>query len=639
MTENLTKTAPANHSPKKKLAAIILLSLTVSLMLFTFAPLDLYFRFPPNFILGLGGLLPWFLLFSFAGFVALSVALILLWKTKLVIGLALLALPALIITFARFSLGFFSNAYIYLLILIAIAIIAWTLAIKLLKEKAVDCALLLLFGCMLAAYIQSLFLNGNMVMIGESTAPHNALSFLNISNLLTWLIIAAAPLILWLVFRKNKDLEIDTTLVIITAVILCLQIGTTTVGAINTPRHEGLGDSSMHLVYEPVLDLSSEENIIVFLIDSFNTSTLIDLLEEYPELNYQLDGFTLYKNNIPNYIKTFPAITTMLTQHYYEENTDFLDFFEEAWSREGFLDTLRASGFRINLILDEPATYGNIENLVGNADNLVDDMTYINIFPVNIFLSSSRLSGGVFAPYLLKEPFLRGFPADFGNTFAEVISYDYTVVPPQIGDVSDLLFYDLINQNALSVNDDSSVFNFIYLIGGHITSRLGYYAAEDRIYRRDDNNHHAATRASLHIMNTFINQLREAGVFDNTTIIILSDHVDEHGPRNATTALLIKPKGASGRLQFNYDAELSNKYFGASVLQIAGLPHEHLGLSYFDIIGGAPPPPRFLYRHDPWHIAFHDSSNAISLLYVYEVSGDANNPENWRLVDDRVRDR
>jgi len=126
--------------------------------------------------------------------------------------------------------------------------------------------------------------------------------------------------------------------------------------------------------------------------------------------------------------------------------------------------------------------------------------------------------------------------------------------------------------------------------------------------------------------------MRELGVFDNSSIIIVGDHGFHAAPWYPTTSLLIKPPGATGRLMYNSEAELSNAYFGASLLEMANIAHSELGLSYFDIINGAPPPPRRFYHDWGWN-SYIDSKRTMAIWRIYEVTGDAMDSSSWVVLE------
>ena len=622
-------------SDKSRIISILLLSFVAAFMIFFFAPLELFFNNPWGFVVGINSLLPWFILFTFVGFIIFSIFFFLLWKRKIVIGIVLLLLFALCVTLARFVLGIIGDIFTLLYILILVAIIAWTVLIKFLKEKVLDCAMLLCLGVVTASYFQMLFLNGRMIGLEWSDTDYSVLNFSNMLNLLIWVIIAISPLVVYFIFLKaKKNFDLCKIVILTSIIILSIQVFDLSRLALTTDLPPSLEDSEYLLVQvtDPVFELNTFDNIVVFMVDSLDTLTLMETLAKYPELYDKLDGFTFYRNNIANYKRTFPAVTSLLTGQPYKENTPFMDYFEEAWASESLVSLLHQNGYDTNLLIDASSTFGNIEFLKDKSSN-VRCGAEVSINAKNVLSSSIWSSLGRFAPYLAKDMFISRV-SDFGNTLYEIRHAYYTTFPPSVNDLNSLLFFDFIKRNHVSTNNENKVFNFMFLIGSHHASYLSYDTKNGNIYLTEGHNHISATRAAFAILTNYFDALKEAGVYDNTTIIILTDHVHQrHCPQN-TAALLIKNKGARGTLQYNDVAELSNANFIPSILEIAGIPHEQFGLSFFDIISGTQAPIRRYYHHTHWWSAFQDGTNSITLEYIYEVRGDANYRGNWTRVFD-----
>ena len=620
-------------SDKNRIVTIFLLSFVAAFMIFFFAPLELFFNNPWGFVIGINTLLPWFLLFTFTSFIIFSAFFFLLWRRKMVIGIVLLLLAALFVALARFVLGMFGEIFILLNILIFVIIAAWTLLIKFLKEKAIDCVMLLFLGCVIASYFQMLFLNGRMVGLEWSDTGYSVLNFSNIFNLLIWITIAILPIVVYFIFiGAKKRFDLCKIVILVSAIILSIQVFDIARLALTTDLPPAVEDAEYFQVLDPIFDLNSEENIVVFLVDSLETLILMETLEKYPELYDKLDGFIFYRNNIANYRKTFPAVTTLLIGHPYEDNMDFMDYFEKAWANESLISLLRQHGYDTNLFLDTSSTFGNIEFIKDKADNTRYGVE-ISFNVANILSSSARTSLGRFAPYLMKDVFLFSL-SGFGNTLYELEHAEYTSFPPFVETENSLVFFEFINRSSVNTNNSNKVFNFMFLIGAHQMSGLSYDTNSGIVYYVEERNSISATRATFAIITNFLDALKEAGVYDNTTIIILADHVHELSYPQRAAALLIKNKDARGTLEYNDVAELSNVNFIPGVLEIAGIPHEQFGLSYFDIINGAQAPTRRYYHHTHWYLAFHDGTNSITLQYIYEVHGDANVRSNWVRVFD-----
>ena len=141
--------------------------------------------------------------------------------------------------------------------------------------------------------------------------------------------------------------------------------------------------------------------------------------------------------------------------------------------------------------------------------------------------------------------------------------------------------------------------------------------------------HIDATRGCFAILDIYFEKMKEIGIYDNSTIILLGDHGADG---KTSTSLLLKPKGATGSLQIDTEAELSDIYFGASILEAAGIPHDEFGISYFDIIGGLSPVPRILYEYCG-RTDYKKGGRTIDLYAIYEVTGNANDADNWRHIE------
>jgi len=631
----------AGPLPKIKALTILTLSFAAAFTVILFAPFDLYLHNPTSFIVGWKLLLPPLLLYFLIAFVVLSAILLLLWRQKFKTGLALLLTGGLLVTAARFAFQMLQSLYPYFLAAIIIALALWILSLKMMNEKAIDAALLVAWGVLVSSYVQILFLNGGMAPITGDRADYGALTFGNIVNLLIWGVLTFTPLCLWLALRaRKKEFQYEKPLMISMLLIFGMQAAGLVSAAVSTELPKGYDEENpRYISYGPALKLNSDENIIIFILDRLAVDYMNETLEAYPELYEQLDGFVFYENNIAESPQTFPSVTTMLTQHYYTEGLTFSEYWEEAWARHNAIDALRENGFSTNLYLDKISTYGSLEEIESRTDNLknIYDVTVRHRGMINAI---GRLSFGRLAPYFLKNFFLAPMDPSFGNDLFSSREVDPAEVqPPAVGVRGDLRFYQYIKQNEFTADSNKKVFNAIHLNCSHAdfdkaVTRRGYRYDKNSGEIKRGGNYIDSTRACFEILNIYFTKMKELGVYDNSTIILAGDHgVGWAGDGAAvTTALLIKRQNAAGALIRNAEAELSNQYFGASILHAAGIGHENLGVSYFDIIGGAPPPIRSWYNYTGWWGA-RGNSEMIALRGIYEISGDANDYDNWKYID------
>jgi hypothetical protein len=623
-----------SHVPKMKLAAIVALSFSTAFTVLLFAPFDLYLHNPIEFLVGWKFLLPNLLLFTLGGFIVLTTLLMLVCYKKTILGLAALLLCAILVAYVRFVVQLFLSKYMYFFLIIALAALLWILLMKLLKNRTIDFVPLLICGVLIALYMQVLFFNGEMALITGDTANYSALTSWHVINFLLFTAIIFLPLCLWNIFGKTKGIKYEKAMIFIALLISGMQISGMVSTAVSAEIPTGYDENPRYLSYEPSIHFNADDNICVFILDRLDVSFVEEVLEKYPELNDQLDGFTFYKNNVSEYPGTFPSITTMLTQHYYKRGMTVSEYWKEAWSRHTILDILRDNGYAATLLIDKSSTYGDFEEIQDRTNNIREGDIKLNANFVGIVNNISRLSFGRVLPYTLKNFFLKRLSSTFANSlfFLNTNASDIQQLAP--GASTDLNYYYYINQNEFTANSEKKVFHLAHMNCSHINydrtlTKEGYHLDTKTGMIEKSGDYIDTTRACFEILNIYFSKMKKLGVYDNSTVILLGDHGRDFDLKSAvTTGLLIKPKNAKGALQIDTESELSNKYLGASILHIAGLPHLELGLSYYDIIQGAPPPIRRLYNFSVR--SFWDNNKSSS---CFEISGDANDFSNWKYTE------
>lgn len=613
----------------RKFAAIIALSFAASFMLFFYTPLDIYLNNPTPFVIGWRLMLPHLFGFFIVAFIAVFIVLLLLCHKKIVPGLFALSLALIAVLIARFALDLFTQLYSYMIAIIAAVAIIYSLLKKLLKNNSSDIFLLGILGIIFAAYVQTLFLNANMLTVGASS-NHSALSASNIINLLLWGAIALLPIAVYAFVKASKKGKLENLkfekVIVFCAVIICSM---QTVGlastALSTDLPAAIEDQPPQYVsFEPALNLSEDKNILVFMLDRLDSRFMREAFELHPHLKDVLYGFTNFENNIAEFFTTLPSTVSMLTQHYYTEGQTFAEYWDDAWSRHNVIDSLRGHGFTTNLYLDRWSTINDLSNIENRTDNIrtAPDDFRASLNSGTFATTMTRMSFGRMAPYLLKNIFLEPVTLDFGNHF---VTLSYEIPSAQhfyVGPYHDRVFLDFIRDNEFTADKENGVFTFVHLNGAHAGGS-------------DHPQDIPSLVQNFEILDRFFSAMRELDVFDSSTIIIVGDHGYQDLGLPFTVSLFIKPPGGAGALITDSETEMSNKFFAASILQAAGLSHEHLGLSFFDVIDGAPVPERRTYYLTRWWEPFveYGAEGQMELLGYYRVSGDANNADNWVFVE------
>lgn len=502
----------------------------------------------------------------------------------------------------------------------------------------------LLSGIMFAFYIQELFFNGKMVSITGNVSETKLSRAESIVNFLIFYVIALLPLILHVCKKQYPDAKIfhiggGYLLPYLTGLIFLMQ----TAGIIGTFAQFGWNkyERIFHTYpsYEPSVSLSRENNITVFLTDTLDTSYMDEVLETYPELYTELDGFTFYQNNLSHYSTTFPSVAHMLTKQVYT-GEEWNLYYEKAWSQETFLDELKRNDYQISLFLDNLTTYQSYSDIADRCDNLesVSENAYsFNYFGyTGILRTMIKLSLGKLMPYHLKPLFTDSIKPSFSANFITIHEENPSFMPGAVGYQADLKYYDYLKTVGLTADNNRKTFTFMHLNGMHDASYevASLYNGETAA---DTSERISTARGEFEIILEYIRQMKTLGIYDNSAIIILGDHgrpPDELSKEKKTidspivTALLIKPPHAEAApLLTDASAALSNDCLGASVLEYAGLPHDAYGYSYHDIISSNIQDAREFQAVKFW------SFGSMSMAASYQITGDARDFSNWKLMD------
>ncbi|MCL2053269.1 MAG: hypothetical protein FWG90_02355 [Oscillospiraceae bacterium] len=473
------------------------------------------------------------------------------------------------------------------------------------RGSALDVITLLLLGFVVASYFQTLFLNRRTVSLINLEDTY--LDMYAYFNFLIWLILLVMPLAVWKGFTdspKYKDIKWEKGVFIAAVIIIGMQLAGVAAGFFKYDARTV--NSPYYLSYNSALELSSKDNIIVFLMDGFDSSIMNDALEANPILYEQLDGFTFYENNTSVYIDTIKSVVHMLTGTNYIKDEYREDFLNRAWESHGLVDILRENHYNAVMLPDKLNTFDFYGQMLGRADNL--EM---------LSKSESRIKYHEVAKQAVKFIFYRVFPYYLKEVVMEtIITPDFSakffhhesddILYFVVGKNSDMLLYSHLKKSGLRTQGDSNTFVFIHL--NYITYSPDYFGADV-----------GDGTGSFVILDEYFTQLKEAGIYDTSAIILVADHRFLK-KTIGTTGLLIKPRHTRGEMARNKTAELSNENFIPSVLELAGIPHEEYGLSYFDIIEGNIPQVRRRYGYGWW------ADN-------HQIIGDANDLDNWTIID------
>lgn len=351
----------------------------------------------------------------------------------------------------------------------------------------------ILFITVLLLIIQGMFLTkGYGVLDGATTIEKfSAKAMINLAIWSIGLIIG----IVFYNFLYNHRIKLCAILIITQAIPLGL-------GIYNSHEPEASDKDLWYRNYKidenkNLFSYSKDENIIFIVADSFPYDTLEKILSE-KEYRDMFSGFHSFSDVASNFPTTAVSITTFLTGKIYDNSIPRNDFIKNSFlSQESLPMFLKNKGYRLKTDKVNESAYITPELF----DNVVDiDKKYLNI---NI---SSLINATLFKylPHYFKQNFVT---VNASKKLSGKVQWEDAGILKEI------------NESKFNLDSQTPTFTFLHLRGSHPP-----FTVDENLNTSDIATEISQSKATLKLISTFMNKLKDIGVYDNTTILIVSDH-------------------------------------------------------------------------------------------------------------------
>lgn len=523
------------------------------------------------------------------------------------------------------------DAWRPLLMAAAIAFVVCVVVLTVLRGKAFNCALLIVFCFALGCYIQALFLNTGLPSTDGRPINWTNFKLQAVISLFVWVIVFVVPFVFsW---KKRNATQAVVALV---AVALVVVQGTAAASLIvdkiseRVAMQPGEVPASMYRMTENgMYSVSPDKNVIVFVLDTYDTTDMIRLTGEDPSLADKLQGFTWFKNSVGSLCPTRYGAAFLWTGIYPDPNEEFVDYIQNRYRKTSFLDDVLQAGYSVGLYTDPVGDFNLPDK---EKRELIYDKT-INIEPPAANEETSYLNetGTVWAmlraslyrnlPWFAK-PFVYFNTDEMNQAMAIVEESTPSDNPPYI--MNDAQWYAKLKDHGLSFEegDDKGAYRFIHLNGTHIPYNLD---AEGNNFGQETSLDEQA-RGSLKMVIAYLDELKRLGVYEDATIIITADHgiwwecPPDEEPFLTSPLMLVKPAGVSeGVLQVS-EAEITAYDVLPTVIDAIGGDASAYGPTIFE----QPESGR-----DRRYIFTHTVSNVDVRIREFRVDGNALDPSSW----------
>ena len=418
----------------------------------------------------------------------------------------------------------------------------------------------LLLGVAVMFYLQGSVLNGDTLQkLDGNTFDWHDFRPQAIRNIIIWGSVVVVLIVLGILFPEQAR-----TVTLIASLAL---VAAQTVALITTWVPKDTSTPNYQLSGEDQFVFSTEENIIFITLDQFNPLIFEEQLEADPSLLETFKDFLYFDNMSSCYSFTFPSLMYLGTHEYFDTSVPTREAVYNAWhsdTAQGIYDALHENGYKVNLFMESNYAALGAENMLGKADNVVEAGRLV-VTPL-FFEFVLDMSLYRYMPIMLKNDFCvsTGGIVDL-SAFRGVtklrINYD---------------FQTSLEKEGITLTDDHNVFNWYHMAGAHfpyVVDYYGYYIDESKTDRQ------TALHGYLVMLDTFFSYLKEAGVYDDATIIISADH----GYFECfQTVGMIKLSGETRDEMEVSSAPVAQEDVIPTILDVLGEDYSDYGTTFFD---------------------------------------------------------
>lgn len=441
-----------------------------------------------------------------------------------------------------------------------------------------DIAYRILVGITLAVYVQYLFFNRGLGLVDGGIYRWSEHSMTAFVSVFTWLIILSSSIFIYIKL-KNKAYKVD---LIVYVILFSMMFSGLITNILKAPK-EAFSNKTYGFSTDDEFVLSPDGNIIIFVIDETDNIYIDEIMKSDKEFFDEFNDFTLYDNTCSVYDMTASSMNQLFTGYCYGDEENHCDEYYQRIKNAGYMVNLyayqRRGGFPdiYPYINNCREVYLNDKNCNIDYRRISNDFVAMSIYQVlpNMLKDSSKVNSLTFNHIFMME---ESSDSHFENEdFKEHMKF------------------------ALSDNPDKRLIEY------HI--RGAHFPCDDHVQ---------TIEYCLDIGKDIIKQTKELGVYDNSCIIIMSDHgLHDQAeyytwPTAGSPLFMIKEAGEHNRCMSVSHVPVYYKDFQSTLLVNMGLwegesDKELFGPSIYDFSENA-------IRERTWY----DSDGSGFRAYTYE---------------------
>ena len=445
----------------RPLLSAFLLSLATSFMFFVFEPVSLFVNNPDDFWFSIPTVLP-ILLGVFAGCV-------------------------MIVFLILFAFELFCKKFLK-------------------KQKVFDYTLVILVAIFLITYIQGNFLSASLPGLSGKAFAWQDYPAETAFSIALWII--AFVLLVVIIKKLSVKKVVSYIPIMIGAVLVMLTVGLIST-VVSRPDALVMRDEEFKVATYKNYNLTSrQQNFYILLVDAVSSQSFDEILQDNPDYQTAFQDFTYYPDTTSYYAFTQNSVPQLLTGIPNHNETSYDEYLKKAYGGGYLFDEASKDGYRLNLYESKISPPSEV------TDKFENYVIASHVVPMRLIKQIIRFDLYKYLPYPLKS-FAKIENCNFDAS--EIAKIDDGT---ELFNWSDLKNYNVYKNQELEISDDK-IFSFIHLEGAHqafdLDENMQQISPNEGTYQQKEG-------ASFTTIKAFLDRLKHAGVYDNSVVIVLSDH-------------------------------------------------------------------------------------------------------------------
>ncbi len=363
------------------------------------------------------------------------------------------------------------------------------------------------YGFAFLAYLQGNYIPNDYGSLNGEEIKWGNYTLRLIVDAVVW--IAVLAMFLYLVYRYREaalnKMRLAVVFMSLFILLSLLIVGISYQGTNEKKQNQYLSEQGLY-------NISSESNTIVILLDCFDSEVMYTLIQKQPDyIISRFKDFVYYHNTVGGATRTKYAIPFIFTGVTNTEDVSYPEYIEKAYKSSPLIKELETGNYDVGVY----TTPTFIDMSLGSTtiNNIVDGSSEVSSI-AGLAKDYYKIVGFKYAPDIAKKNFWL-YSGDLNNW----MKTGDDLSPYSTGD--DVLFYNNLRERGLNITTEKPCFRFIHLNGAHPP-----YSMDENCERIDieSGNEEKQAVGSLNIAYEYITEMKQLGVYDSATIIVMSDH-------------------------------------------------------------------------------------------------------------------